>query len=141
MAAAVREIVFERREYLGTATALLAEINNRVPLEICREKTWPKDAGRLSNRLRRLAPALRRLGIEIDTNGHIGRGAEKKRAIRLYRAEVGTINAFGGDDGKRATVPGNIKVNQGAKPSVGAGDGGDDEISPLSGSCPWETTI
>jgi hypothetical protein len=141
LAAAVREIVAERREYIGTATALLAEINNRVAPEICREKTWPKDAARLSNRLRRVAPALRRLGVEIDLDGHIGRGAEKKRAIQIRRAEPGALNRAGGDAANGGAVPNNTQQYQIDKHNGEAVDAGDADRPLSSRSGPWETRI
>ena len=44
---------------------LLEEIGNLVAEETRREKAWPKDATRLSGRLRRASPALRTRGIKI----------------------------------------------------------------------------
>ncbi len=56
----------------GSATQLLEKINCMVALEVQRAKGWPKDAARLSARLRRVAPALRRAGVEVnhDRDGH-----------------------------------------------------------------------
>ena len=62
-----RSLAEERIQgWLGTSTELLAEINGRVGLDVQREKGWPKDGTRLSSRLRRAAPGLRRLGIEVE---------------------------------------------------------------------------
>ena len=49
----------------GNATELLVIVNERAPMEQQRERGYPKDAARLSTRLRRLAPALRRGGWDI----------------------------------------------------------------------------
>ncbi len=87
VAVAVLEIVAEWGEFQGSVTTLLEEINNRVALGISKEKTWPKDPTRLSSRLRRVAPGLRRLGVEINFDGRSGRGADKKRMIRLSRVK------------------------------------------------------
>jgi hypothetical protein len=46
-------------------TALLEEIGKLVAEETRREKAWPRDAARLSGRLRRAAPALRARGVTM----------------------------------------------------------------------------
>jgi putative DNA primase/helicase len=67
LAGAVRSLAEDRKQgWLGTSTELLVEINGRVGLDVQREKGWPKDGTRLSSRLRRAAPGLRRLGIEVE---------------------------------------------------------------------------
>ena len=53
------------RTWEGTMTTLLEEIGKLVAEETRREKAWPKDATRLSGRLRRASPALRTRGIKI----------------------------------------------------------------------------
>ena len=61
----------------GTASELLEHANAAAPDPVKRERGWPKDATRLSARLRRLAPALRRCGIDVTLpEGEEGRGAE-----------------------------------------------------------------
>ena len=50
-----------------------------------REKSWPKDGRALSNRLRRLAPNLRQVGVRIKFDQTEGRGKEKKRVIELEK--------------------------------------------------------
>lgn len=66
VAVAVQAIAEERGRWTGTASELLAMINDRTPVERQRERDWPKDATRLSGRLRRVAPALRRAGMEVS---------------------------------------------------------------------------
>ena len=48
-----------------------------------RQPGWPKTPRALAGIIKRLAPNLRRMGIEVDTTGHIGRGAAKRKAISL----------------------------------------------------------
>lgn len=48
-----------------------------------REKSWPKDGRGLSNRLRRLAPNLRQIGVSIKFDLPLGRGKGKKRGIEI----------------------------------------------------------
>jgi DNA polymerase-1 len=50
----------------GTATELLAALAARVDDGTKRQRAWPKDAARLSGDLRRLAPSLRLIGIEVE---------------------------------------------------------------------------
>jgi hypothetical protein len=83
----------------GTATELLAEINKRVTVEVQRERGWPKDGARVSARLRRVAPALRRAGVEVvlpKAGGRAGRsivirpaGKAEQRSERSERSGEG----------------------------------------------------
>jgi hypothetical protein len=50
----------------GTATELLARLNDLVSEEIRKQREWPKRANILSGRLRRLAPALRRIEVYVE---------------------------------------------------------------------------
>lgn len=61
VAVAVTALVNTTGEWQGTATELLAAIAPERP-----PKGWPGSAGVLSGRLKRAAPALRDLGIEIE---------------------------------------------------------------------------
>lgn len=66
----------EGSTWTGTATELLEHINRAVADDVRRERGWPKDATRLSARLKRIAPALRRCGVEVtlpETGGREGR--------------------------------------------------------------------
>jgi hypothetical protein len=76
VAVAVQELAAEVRTWSGTATKLLEEINQRTPTDRQRMRDWPRDATRLSGRLRRAAPALRRAGVEVslpEAGGRAGR--------------------------------------------------------------------
>ena len=54
------------RFWKDTATTLLGELAKLVPEDTRRERSWPKDATRLSGCLRRAAPALRTKRIKVD---------------------------------------------------------------------------
>jgi len=58
---AIRAFVQEKREWTGTAAALLELL---TPPESA--KNWPRTAGVASGKLRRNAPALRQQGIEVE---------------------------------------------------------------------------
>jgi hypothetical protein len=62
----------------GTSTALLAAVGTPDP----RPREWPKDATRAGGQLKRLATALRTVGIEVVET----RSSDRKRA-RLYAIE------------------------------------------------------
>lgn len=98
VAVAVRSLMETEWTWQGTASALLSEINSRTSEDIQREKGWPKDAARLGNRLRRVAPALRRLGIEIDLDARVGKN--RTRVIGIVRRPVADSNEIGADSGK-----------------------------------------
>jgi hypothetical protein len=76
---AVRAVVAEHGiagRWQGSAAALLGLLNNAVPEDMRRDRSWPRDATRLSGRLRRIAPAWRRSGIDLhlpETSGRAGR--------------------------------------------------------------------
>jgi hypothetical protein len=75
----------DRTEWQGTATALLAELERLVPEEARRrDREWPKRPNRLSNRLRRLAPNLRQVGLWVGGDRSAGSG---ERLVTLTKNE------------------------------------------------------
>jgi hypothetical protein len=66
------EWVQTHRTFTGTSTTLLGELNAAADAEDRKQKNWPKNAQALGGQLRKIAPALRRLGVDIrhDTVGH-----------------------------------------------------------------------
>ena len=69
IAEAVQKLAAGEGEWSGPATGLLAKLNALVPPETQRNKKWPKDGPRVSIRLLRLAPALRRSGGSARPSG------------------------------------------------------------------------
>lgn len=53
--------IADRSEWTGTATELLEDLGRRPD-----DREWPKDGRAVGNRLKRLAPELRRLGVEAE---------------------------------------------------------------------------
>jgi hypothetical protein len=49
----------------GTTTALLGQLNDKAPEDVHRRKEWPTTGRALSNALRRLAPNLRAVGVDV----------------------------------------------------------------------------
>jgi hypothetical protein len=68
-----------RKEWEGTATALLAALESGAGEKVCKVKGWPKSARSLSGKMRRAAPALRKVGISIAYSPGRARG----RLIRI----------------------------------------------------------
>jgi hypothetical protein len=62
----LRRIMAEHGRWEGTATGLLACLNRLGDPRIPRAQSWSKDARALSSELRRLAPALRSVGIVVS---------------------------------------------------------------------------
>jgi hypothetical protein len=85
VALAVRALVPAGAEWTGTATELLAALANAAGEAAAKAKSWPATARALSGRLRRAAPNLRRVGIEIAF-GSAGRDRDKQRAITIATA-------------------------------------------------------
>jgi len=79
---ALLEFMREREQWEGTATTLLKALEAVATEEIRRTKEWPKQANRLSNQLRRLAPNLRRAGIWVGYDRTPGSG---QRGITLTK--------------------------------------------------------
>jgi hypothetical protein len=73
---AIMALANRESKWQGTATDLLAAVVTPDP----RPKEWPKDATRASGRLKRLATALRAVGIEVTET----RSTDRNRT-RLYR--------------------------------------------------------
>ena len=70
--AAVRRFMASHNEWKGTAQELLAELAPLVGERAAKEPDWPKRPNTLAGKLRRAAPALRRIGIHAAFNrdGH-----------------------------------------------------------------------
>jgi hypothetical protein len=70
-------------DWTGTATELLDTLTRQVGEHIGRKREWPKTATALGGELRRLAPTLRTVGVEVTFN----RGA-RRRTITLMRVKA-----------------------------------------------------
>jgi hypothetical protein len=80
VATAVRELVTRRQRWQGTASELLTELNGAANDETRRLRRWPKAPNVMSGRLRRAAPNLRKVGIDVRTD----RAARRLRDRRIY---------------------------------------------------------
>jgi hypothetical protein len=80
VAASVRALVDDRTNWHGTASKLLAALSELAGERTMRSREWPETPRALSGRLRRAAPFLRKIGIEV-TFARAGHG--KARVIRI----------------------------------------------------------
>jgi len=113
------------REWSGTATSLLAALTKHAEGEggdVHRSKRWPADGSRLSNRLRRLAPALRRVGVFFDRR----RGKAARELVLRFAPEAAEAHFSDGGDGQGDGGDGAVTLAVTRKSFNGrAGDGGD----------------
>jgi hypothetical protein len=82
VASIMREFVDQCGRWSGTATDLVNILGDRAGEGVRRQRGWPQNGRALSNVLRRLAPNMRAVGIEIGF-GRTGR----KRRIDIARVE------------------------------------------------------
>lgn len=82
LATAVRTLMASTSLWEGSPADLLAELAKLVDEQTTRQRWWPRDAARLSGALRRLAPALRGVGITVQWSKRRG-----TRQIQLARQE------------------------------------------------------
>ncbi len=98
VATELRAIAMEGK-WEGTAAELLTKLNARVSDDIQRRKWWPKSPRALSGQVRRAAPSLRRVGVEVEFSREPGGATGKRRRLisveagaghRPYRPDAGT---------------------------------------------------
>lgn len=82
VAAAIRELMQSRDQWQGTATELLAALDDLREHGTKPPKTWPETPQAMGGRLTRAAPNLRRVGIEVDRNRT---GSTGRRVIDIRR--------------------------------------------------------
>jgi hypothetical protein len=81
LSAPLREFVESQGEWNGTASELLKALSRFAPESVVKQRGWPKKPNGLSGALRRLAPNLRRVGIEVSW--HRDEGKKRSRIIKL----------------------------------------------------------
>jgi hypothetical protein len=67
----------------GSMTELLDTLGNKVAEKVARRKEWPKTARGLSAHIKRLAPNLRALRVDVEFDREPGTG---RRIVRIARA-------------------------------------------------------
>jgi hypothetical protein len=80
------------RPYTGTPTALLEDLNAAADEETRRKRKWPPNPQALGRLLRRIGPALRRLGVLIE-HGRVGHDRTKTVTITYTPARAGKTSS------------------------------------------------
>jgi hypothetical protein len=70
--------------FTGTASELLERLNILATDEERRQKGWPANARALSGSLRRIAPNLRAVGVNVEFLGNTGRNRERLIVVRRF---------------------------------------------------------
>ena len=105
------------KDWEGTATALLGELEILVDEKTRRLKGWPSNGRALSNALRRLAPNLRAIGIEVSHATPHGKRLISLQA-EILRSQRSTVPpaTTDGESGTQ-TSPSGTQNNPPVKPS------------------------
>jgi hypothetical protein len=85
VAEALLTLAAARRSWSGRASELLAALKEHVDeTAVCHRRGWPENPQAFSGRLRRLAPALRRVGLRIEMPSDAARqGRDRKRLVHF----------------------------------------------------------
>ena len=117
IATAVRALMEPRTERTvrtQTASDLLGALAEKAGERVAKAKTWPDNARALGGRLRRAAPLLRKIGIEID---FVREGRARTRTI-VITAEAGKDGKFtSASSAPSAAVPKSNLANGFAAPN------------------------
>lgn len=82
VAVAVRDLMANREEWLGTATELYTAIAKLVDEDVRRSRAWPSAPNSLSNRMKRIAPSLREAGIEYGDDRAPGGSRTRRKSLK-----------------------------------------------------------
>lgn len=127
----LRALLEARGRYEGTVGGLLEALNAGQAERTLRAEEWPKDPIRLSGELRRLAPALRRVGIYMRFPKRTREGRRitvwSSRAERARRSEETQERIA-----KRTSPTSPTSPTLRGSEEAGQGDVGDDDSPTLS---------
>ena len=76
-----------RDEWSGTATELLKSLESAAGERTVKRNEWPKRPNLLSGQLRRIAPNLRRMGINVHFDER-EKTARRRKIVRITRSET-----------------------------------------------------
>ena len=135
---ALRRFMASREQWKGTAQELLLELAPLVGEQAAKERDWPKRPNTLAGKVRRAAPALRKIGIHVafDRDGHDGARiiAIEKRSKPEQRPESSSASS-----GSSAKMADSNKINDLAAKAADdaltmADDPADDALTILDGA-------
>ena len=101
----VADVVRALAPWSGTATALLAELNKRSPENVTKRKDWFSRPRQVSDALRRLAPALRRVGVDVTFK----KSGTRRIEIQPVGAPIASTSSRGQDS---RVDPANAQTDQ-----------------------------
>jgi hypothetical protein len=143
VAGAVRSFMAQQTKWEGMASELLKVLSALIGEQAAKGRTWPKTANVLSNRLRRVAPPLRKVGIQVtfDREGH---GGTKKIRIetRAQPEQEGKTSsassASSAKDIKSSKINGKgaADADDTDRNADDADDGADDEVAGIVSTKP-----
>jgi hypothetical protein len=84
----LRQLMTDRERWEGKPSELLARLSDLGGDKATKAEDWPKKANSLSGQLKRLAPNLRKIGLDV-TFGSAGRGRAKGRRITIVVDKAG----------------------------------------------------
>jgi hypothetical protein len=116
VATVLRELLDKDQQLEGTATELLSRLNEHVQDRTRQLRSWPKSARNLSSQLRRLATALRSIGIET--------------AFPLRHGQAKTLRIFASQPSHASQAQAEQTLKRDAKDTTR--DANPDELSPCS---------
>lgn len=112
----LRSLIAEAGSWAGTASELLTALTGRVEETARRGREWPASARALSGAVRRLAPNLRAVGVDVEFDRATDAG--RRRIIRIRKTRSATVQT--------------VQIVR-ARPSAPDGaDGSDDEPVALN---------
>ena len=97
VAKAVVDLIGGTEFYEGSMTGLYDALIDVAPSRVAESRLWPQSPGALSMRLRRVAPALRAVGVELDV-GRVGKA--RQRIVRLARSSAYDGRTMADDGGR-----------------------------------------
>ena len=135
------EFMDDKPSWEGTSADLLVALEAKAGEKAQRRQDWPRSPRKLSGDLRRVAPNLRRAGLDVRFDR--GTGKDRKRMIRLVGADGRTENGGNGDEDRPAakSLLG-LALGQGEDGSDGV-DGSDRLLDDLSDDerVTWEERV
>jgi hypothetical protein len=134
VATALRSYMDVTSEFEGTASDLLKSLNGVVPESQQKAKGWPKRPNTLSGILRRIAPPLRKIGIDVVFE----RDPDKLRArkIVITRRSVRVDETSSGSSASSGT--GDINDLQRTIPDRGSSAIGEGIVRDDGADGPWD---
>jgi hypothetical protein len=116
-------------EFEGTASDLLKALNGIAPESQTKAKGWPKRPNTLSGILRRIAPPLRKVGIDIEFEDKKRPKSIKitRRVVKVGKTSSGSTGSTFSKDGDGLDQAGDRRVIDGW---IDGGDAGDDAVDP-----------